>query len=72
MTDLTYQVEYDFDNDDTWGWRNVFVWIGHLMPLTSLLIDFMLNRVVTSYKHLPFIIMITIFYFFSTYIGQLI
>ena len=69
MTDLTYQVEYDFDTNDMWGWRNVFVWIGHLLPLTSLLIDFILNRIVISYKHLPFILIITIFYFFSTYIG---
>ena len=69
--DLNYQVENDFDQGK-WGWRNVFVWIGHLLPLTSLTIDFALNRVVLSHKHLVFSLLFTLVYFFMTYIGQLI
>jgi hypothetical protein len=66
--DLTYSVENDF-SDGLWSWRNVFIWIGHLLPLTSLIIDCSLNRVVLSQKHMVPTIFLTLLYFLSTFVG---
>ena len=42
------------------------------VPLPVLLLDFSLNRLTTSYKHLLVHILFFVLYFFITFIGSLI
>jgi hypothetical protein len=50
----------------------IVVIMATYVPLPILLLDFSLNRLTTSYKHLLVHILFFLFYFLITFIGSLI
>lgn len=70
--DLIYQWEYDYSSDGSFTWRIPILYLSHIIPLIGILLDFALNRVVLSYKHLVVSLLFTLLYFFASFVGQLL
>jgi len=51
-------------------WRGVVVFIATYFPIVVLTIDFLVNRIVFSYKHLLFNILTFLLFVFATFIGS--
>lgn len=53
-------------------WRGAVVFIATYFPMLVLVVDFMINSVVFSYKHLLINVLFFLFYIFITFIGSTI
>ena len=69
--DLQYSTEFDFGHGK-WGWRNVFLWLAHLVPLVTLSLDFFLNSLLLPYSAALFNFLLMVLYVAGTCVGQLV
>lgn len=60
---------FDFGWDQ---WRGVVVFVATYFPMFALLVDFTMNRLVLSYKHLIVNLIILGLYFFVAFVGSMI
>jgi hypothetical protein len=65
--DMVAQVTIEYGGD----WRIPIIWLSHLLPLSVLVIDFFLNKLIMAYKHVWINVLLMALYFFCTYVGQI-
>ncbi|CDW90199.1 UNKNOWN [Stylonychia lemnae] len=66
--DQTCQTYIDFGFEQ---WRGYVIFLSVIMPLVALIVDFFINRLVMSQKHMILTVLLTVLYIFLSFLGSL-